>query len=278
MDRTPDIVLAETPESSDDFAATPGEENNKANVQPATDTGSDKAEKAPGNEKKDPQAKQRVTLTVPVDDDEYEPQDNRSNDDATAQEAIDDMPGVKRPVPIGLSENAPAKRYVDSYHRAGAGSSAASRVLPPPRSQDPHLRNLPDINKCGSERTCGSLTREERKLLTSFFEKHPRRFKISLKEGLLFLNLYAWSKLVESDRDVLCYTVSVAKTFKCEDAFISHLLHDRTGGSPRMELRFDKCREAHFLFIKTIPEKRSTVQVLLHHSLGLEIRFYLFDA
>jgi len=149
MDRTPDIVLAETPESSDDFAATPGEENNKANVQPATDTGSDKAEKAPGNEKKDPQAKQRVTLTVPVDDDEYEPQDNRSNDDATAQEAIDDMPGVKRPVPIGLSENAPAKRYVDSYHRAGAGSSAASRVLPPPRDArrtqtvDEFLRETP---------------------------------------------------------------------------------------------------------------------------------------
>jgi len=171
-----------------------------------------------------------------------------------------------------------AKPYTDAMVRTAAGPSRAGPVRPPPRRKVPHLRKLPDINKCDCEYECGKLTQKERDVLTRYFEKDSRRIVTTLREGLSGLQLQAWSKEGSDDRDFLCYTLSVKKTFKCEDEFISHLLHNNDSGSPRMELCFDKYNKTHYLYFNTLPEKRTTMKLALYHLLGLQLRFYLYDA
>jgi len=166
------------------------------------------------------------------------------------------------------------KRRVDSY--AIAGSSSLPKVS--------HLRDLPGVNKCGRENGCGSLTVKERELFTSFFEKHPRRIKIDLGKDNSRFKLYAWSKNVGENYDAVGYILTVNKTFKCEDEFISYLLHGEESGSllnlgvPRMDIRYDREHKVFYLHIRTIPEERTSLKTFLHRSLGNEIRFYLWDA
>jgi len=185
----------------------------------------------------------------------------------------------RRPFIMDIDESNPdAKRYADSVRRMLTGSSSTGSMLPPPRNKVPHLRDLPDINKCGREHECGSLTQKERTLFTRFFEKHPKRIKITLAEGSSRFQVFAWSKVVGGDFDTVGYILNIAKSFKCEDSFISYLLHNCDSGSPRMEICFDKNNDTHYLNIKTISEERSYMKVFPYHSLGLVIRYYLFDA
>jgi len=135
--------------------------------------------------------------------------------------------GNKRSVTFDADEDGPVPK------RPVSGNPYAPNYCPSYRHKVPHLRNLPEVNKCGRDEGCGSLTKKERALFTTFFEKHPRRIEIDLKESSSSLKLYAWSKKMGENIDIAGYTLNIDKTFKCEDAFLSYLLHDCESGTPQ---------------------------------------------
>jgi len=92
------------------------------------------------------------------------------------------------------------------------------------------------------------------------------------------MRLNAWSMKVEGDVDAMCCVMNIAKPFKCEDAFISHLIHDPESGNSRMEVLYDNRSKTHYLWITMLPEESSSISVGNSKALGSYIRFDLYDA
>jgi len=155
--------------------------------------------------------------------------------------------GNKRSVTFDADEDEPVPK------RPVSGNPYAPNYGPSYRHKVPHLRNLPEVNKCGRDEGCGSLTKKERALFTTFFEKHPRRITVELKEDCSVLKLFAWSSRAKQDIDTVGYVLRVSKAFKCEDAFLSSLLHDRKSGTPQegMLPRMEICYSSVLVFAST---------------------------
>jgi len=216
-----------------------------------------------------------------VDNDEDEVEEVKVNVSRPADESKQaDTSEKKRPIAIDVDED----EDEPTPKRPVSGNPYSLNYCPSFRQKVTHLRNLPEVNKCGREEGCGSLTKKERALLTTFFEKHPRRMTIELKEDCSFLKLFAWSPRTKEDTDTVGYVLRVGKIFKCEDAFLSYLLHDPESGSPfnlnipRMEICRDSDHKTHYLHIRTAKEERPSLKTFLQNSLGAQIRFYLWDA
>jgi len=115
--------------------------------------------------------------------------------DKSPKDVVASASGTKLPDAIDADEDETSPK------RPSSGNPYAIGYRPSSCRTVPYLRNLPEVNKCGWEEECGSLTKKERGLFTSFFGKHPRRLTVDLKEYSSVFKLFGWSR-AESRREL----------------------------------------------------------------------------